>query len=209
MTSSPLTAADLLVSLHDIDLEKNAMKTVIMATGYCFEKPNVFTHEVLALVLQQLVERDPLPILIMRTVMQSLSMFPTLLGYVITILNRLVQKKVWLADKRVWDGFVRTCDKTEPQSLLTLLRLDPPQLREVFHSVPRLRTSLLNLVLSYGESDRSGISPEIMQVLTTEPVKEVSAPPPPPVEARQQHLEHVVKMESDDRGQSPGQHVGE
>ena len=69
-TSSPLTPADLLVALHDIDLEKNQMKTVISATGYCFSQPAVFTHEVLALVLQQLVERDPLPILIMRTVMQ-------------------------------------------------------------------------------------------------------------------------------------------
>ena len=205
MTSSPLTAADLLVALHDIDLEKNQMKTVINATGYCFAQPNVFTHEVLALVLQQLVERDPLPILIMRTVMQSLSMFPTLLGYVITILNRLIQKKVWLADKRVWDGFIRTCDKTEPQSLLTLLRLEPPQLREVFQSVPRLRTSLLNLVLSYGEADRSGISPDIMQVLTTEPEKrETSAPPEPMQQQQHPHLEHVIKIENEP-GHSPSQ----
>jgi len=176
LSTSPLGPADLLVALHDIDLEKNEMKTVIRATGFCFAQPQIFTQEVLALVLQQLMERDPIPTLLMRTVIQSLSMYPRLLGFILNILSRLIRKQVW-TNKRVWEGFIRCCQRTEPQSYSILLQLQPPQLRDVFEMAPRLRVSLLNLVMSYNEADRSGLSAELMEVLTTEPEKR--EPPPP------------------------------
>jgi len=175
-TASPLTPADLLVALHDVDLDKNDMKTVIKATGFCFAQPQVFTQEVLALVLQQLMERDPIPTLLMRTVIQSLTMYPRLLGFVLNILSRLIGKKVW-HNKRVWEGFIRCCQRTEPQSYSILLQLQPPQLKDVFEMAPRLRVSLLNLIMSYNEADRQHLSQELMLVLTTEPEKKEAIPP--------------------------------
>lgn len=41
---------------------------VSVATGLCFAEKTVYTQEVLAVVLQQLVEQTPIPILYMRTV---------------------------------------------------------------------------------------------------------------------------------------------
>ena len=64
------------------------------ATNLCFGEKKVYTQEVLALVLQQLMEQSPLPTLFMRTVLQALSMYPRLLGLVLNILQRLILKQV-------------------------------------------------------------------------------------------------------------------
>ena len=64
------------------------------ATNLCFAERKVYTQEVLALVMQQLMEQNPLPTLFMRTVLQALSMYPRLLGLVLNILQRLIKKEV-------------------------------------------------------------------------------------------------------------------
>lgn len=64
------------------------------ATNLCFAERNVYTSEVLAVVMQQLMEQNPLPMLLMRTVIQSLTMYPRLGGFVMNILSRLIVKQV-------------------------------------------------------------------------------------------------------------------
>lgn len=64
------------------------------ATNLCFGEKNVYTSEVLAVVMQQLMEHSPLPMLLMRTVIQSLTMYPRLGGFVMNILSRLIVKQV-------------------------------------------------------------------------------------------------------------------
>ena len=54
----------------------------------------MYTSEVLAVVMQQLMEQSPLPMLLMRTVIQSLTMYPRLGGFVMNILSRLILKQV-------------------------------------------------------------------------------------------------------------------
>lgn len=54
----------------------------------------MYTSEVLAVVMQQLMEQSPLPMLLMRTVIQSLTMYPRLGGFVMNILARLIMKQV-------------------------------------------------------------------------------------------------------------------
>lgn len=54
----------------------------------------MYTSEVLAVVMQQLMEQSPLPMLLMRTVIQSLTMYPRLGGFVMNILSRLIPKQV-------------------------------------------------------------------------------------------------------------------
>lgn len=66
----------------------------IAATNLCFAEKNVYTSEVLAVVMQQLMEQSPLPMLLMRTVIQSLTMYPRLCGFVMNILSRLIVKQV-------------------------------------------------------------------------------------------------------------------
>ncbi|XP_005107741.1 symplekin [Aplysia californica] len=161
---SPLTPVELLVALHNIDSTKCDMKTIIKAANLCFSERNIYTQEVLAIVMQQLMEQEPLPTLLMRTVIQSLSMYPRLIGFVLNILQRLIVKKVW-KQKKVWEGFIRCCQRAKPQSFQVLLQLPATQLKEVFEVCPDLREPLLAHVESFTENQKSHINKAVMAVL--------------------------------------------
>jgi symplekin len=62
----------------------------------CFADKQAYTQEVLAVVMQHLMEVTPLPTLLMRTVIQALSLYPRLIGFVMNILQRLILKQVCL-----------------------------------------------------------------------------------------------------------------
>ncbi|XP_049643197.1 symplekin isoform X2 [Suncus etruscus] len=145
---SPLNPGELLIALHNIDSAKCDMKSIIKATNLCFAERNVYTSEVLAVVMQQLMEQSPLPMLLMRTVIQSLTMYPRLGGFVMNILARLIMKQVWKYPK-VWEGFIKCCQRTKPQSFQVILQLPPQQLAAVFDKCPELREPLLAHVRSF------------------------------------------------------------
>uniref|UniRef100_A0A3P8RYG9 Symplekin scaffold protein n=1 Tax=Amphiprion percula TaxID=161767 RepID=A0A3P8RYG9_AMPPE len=161
---SPLTPGDLLIALHNIDSTKCDMKSIIKATNLCFGEKNVYTSEVLAVVMQQLMEQSPLPMLLMRTVIQSLTMYPRLGGFVMNILSRLIVKQVWKYPK-VWEGFVKCCQRTKPQSYSVLLQLPPAQLTSVFERCPEMREPLLLHVHSFTPHQQAHIPASIMAVL--------------------------------------------
>ena len=92
--SGSMSPADLLIALHNIDTAKCDMKTVMLATGICFKEKSVYTMEVLTIVLQQLMEQKDIPTLLMRTVIQSVALYPPLIGFTMNILQRLIVKQV-------------------------------------------------------------------------------------------------------------------
>ncbi|KAJ8266595.1 hypothetical protein GJAV_G00132310 [Gymnothorax javanicus] len=161
---SPLTPGEFLVALHNIDSTKCDMKSIIKATNLCFGEKNVYTSEVLAVVMQQLMEQNPLPMLLMRTVIQSLTMYPRLGGFVMNVLARLIPKQVWKYPK-VWEGFVKCCQRTKPQSFTVLLQLPPAQLSSVFERCPEMREPLLQHVHSFTPHQQAHIPASVMAVL--------------------------------------------
>uniref|UniRef100_UPI0037E7222D symplekin isoform X1 n=1 Tax=Semicossyphus pulcher TaxID=241346 RepID=UPI0037E7222D len=192
---SPLTPGDLLISLHNIDSTKCDMKSIIKATNLCFGEKNVYTSEVLAVVMQQLMEQSPLPILLMRTVIQSLTMYPRLGGFVMNILSRLIVKQVWKYPK-VWEGFVKCCQRTKPQSYSVLLQLPPAQLTSVFERCPEMREPLLLHVHSFTPHQQAHIPASIMSVLEVN--KKPEPKPEEPVvedEVTDEDINMIHKME--------------
>ncbi|KAJ8916157.1 hypothetical protein NQ315_016296 [Exocentrus adspersus] len=169
---SPITPTDLLVSLHLIDANKADLKTVMKATSVCLQEKQVFTQEVLAVVLQQLMDRTPLPTLLMRTVIQGLTSYPRLSGFVMNILQRLILKQVW-KQKVVWEGFIKCCQRTKPQSFAVLMQLPAPQLTEALNICPDLREPLREHLLTFTEAQRVHI-PAATQEIVLGPY---SAPP--------------------------------
>ncbi|XP_034740815.1 symplekin isoform X2 [Etheostoma cragini] len=182
---SPLTPGDLLIALHNIDSNKCDMKSIIKATNLCFGEKNVYTSEVLAVVMQQLMEQSPLPMLLMRTVIQSLTMYPRLGGFVMNILSRLIVKQVWKYPK-VWEGFVKCCQRTKPQSYSVLLQLPPQQLASVFERCPEMREPLLQHVLSFTPHQQAHIPNSTMLVL--EANKKAEPKPAEPVMEKEMEL---------------------
>ncbi|KAJ8898989.1 hypothetical protein K2173_008491 [Erythroxylum novogranatense] len=113
-----LTPAEVLIAIHGIDPDRDGipLKKVTDACNTCFEQRQIFTQQVLAKVLNQLVEQIPLPLLFMRTVLQAIGAFPALVEFIMEILSRLVSKQAAVTDLEVsevvgWICKVCTNDK--------------------------------------------------------------------------------------------------
>ena len=201
---SPLTPSELLIALHNIDSNKCDMKTIIKATGLCFTEKHVYTSEVLAVAIQLLMEQNPLPTLLMRTVIQSVSVYPQLIGFVMNVLQRLILKQVWKQEK-VWQGFIKCCQRTKPKSFQVLLQLPAPQLRSVFASSPEFKTELRQHIESFDVSQRNLIPQSIMDAIfkenrseDAEPAKQVNEDSTSNSNPPQEESPDAVKKEPDE-----------
>lgn len=142
-TGPALTPAEVLVAIHGIDPERDhiPLSMVKDACAVCFQQRTVFTQQVLAKVLNQLVEQTPLPMLFMRTVILAVGSFRSLVSFVMEILSRLVSKQIWKWPN-LWIGFLKCADQTQPHSFPVLLQLPAPQLEKALHKHPNLRVPL-------------------------------------------------------------------
>ncbi|KAH9292804.1 hypothetical protein KI387_042014, partial [Taxus chinensis] len=155
-TGPALTPAEVLIAIHGIDPERDAipLKKVTDACTACFEQRDVFTQQVLAKVLNQLisdsnwyllfvqVEQTPLPLLFMRTVIQAIGAFPSLVEFIMEILSRLVSKQIWRFPK-LWVGFLKCAYQTKPHSFHVLLQLPAAQLENALNKNSVLRAPLI------------------------------------------------------------------
>ncbi|XP_007026695.2 PREDICTED: uncharacterized protein LOC18597540 [Theobroma cacao] len=139
-----LSPAEVLIAIHGIDPERDGipLKKVTDACNACFEQRQIFTQQVLAKVLNQLVEQIPLPLLFMRTVLQAIGAFPALVDFIMEILSRLVSKQIWKYPK-LWVGFLKCALLTKPQSFSVLLQLPPPQLENALNRTAALKAPLV------------------------------------------------------------------
>ncbi|KAL8487780.1 hypothetical protein ACS0TY_024198 [Phlomoides rotata] len=147
-TGPALTPVEVLVAIHDISPERDSLplKKITDACSACFEQRTVFTQQVLAKALNQMVDQTPLPLLYMRTVIQAIDAFPTLVNFVMEILSKLVNRQVWRMPK-LWVGFLKCISQTQPHSFQVLLQLPSPQLESALNKYPNLRgplTSFMN-----------------------------------------------------------------
>lgn len=144
MPSGPvLTPPEVLIAIHGIDPDKDGipLKKVTDACNACFEQKQIFTQQVIAKVLNQLVEQIPLPLLFMRTVLQAIGAFPALVDFIMEILSRLVNKQIWKYPK-LWVGFLKCAQLTQPHSFNVLLQLPAAQLEGALNKIPALKAPL-------------------------------------------------------------------
>lgn len=162
--SLPISAIELLVALHNLDTTKVEIKFVVKATSLCLAEKDCYTQDVLAIVLQQLVNLTPLPTLLMRTVIQSLTLYPRLSGYITNLLQRLIPKQVW-RQKVIWDGFLKCCQRLKPNSFPVLMTLPPQQLMDALDTCPELRQPMIDHANSLIESQSGAVSKITMDIL--------------------------------------------
>ena len=92
------------VKCYILILRKNWKPLLVFpACSLCFAEKTIYTQEVLAVVMQQLMEMNPLPTLLMRTVIQSLATYPKLSGFVMNIMQRLITKQVRKSSGKPWN----------------------------------------------------------------------------------------------------------
>ncbi|CAG4961516.1 unnamed protein product [Colias eurytheme] len=88
-----VTPEELLVALHLIDPNKADLKYIIKATALCFAEKNVYTQDVVSAVLQRLAEEQDTPVLMMRSVLQALTLYPALGPLALNILQLLIDRE--------------------------------------------------------------------------------------------------------------------
>ncbi|XP_058454907.1 symplekin [Malaya genurostris] len=160
----PITPAELLIALHTIDTSKVELKWVVKATSLCLAEKETYTHDILGNVVQQLVELTPLPTLLMRTVIQSLTLHSRLAGFITNLLQRLILKQVW-KQKVVWDGFLKCAQRLAPQSMGILIQLPSAQLQDALNICPEFREPMLEHAREIMEHQIGHVSQDRMDVL--------------------------------------------
>lgn len=143
--SELLTPAELMVLLHYSEKEIG-VKSAMEAIGICFQMTDVFRSEILAVVMQQIMDEPVLPVLFLRTVIQAVTTYKTLVNFVsTTLLSRLITKKIW-TNAPLWEGFIRCAKAIAPASFGALLQLPKDQLRELVDKQPSLKSGLRDYV---------------------------------------------------------------
>ncbi|KAJ7733250.1 Symplekin tight junction protein C terminal-domain-containing protein [Mycena maculata] len=143
--SELLTPAELMVLLHDAEKEIG-LQSAKEAISVCFSMTDVFRSEILGVVMQQIMDEPVLPVLFLRTVIQAVTTYKSLVGFVsTTLLSRLITKKIW-TNPRLWEGFIWCAKVIAPASFGALLQLPKDQLRELVDKQPSLKSGLRDYV---------------------------------------------------------------
>lgn len=141
-----MTAPELLVALHALDPAKDSipLKRILEAVSLCFTPGlhDVFPPDMLAVALQQMVEQSPVPLLFMRSVIQTAHIAPQLHGFIIDLLSKLVLRQIWKTDARLWEGVLRCAKQLAPRSFAVYLQLPAAQLKEALSQSPDLTAPL-------------------------------------------------------------------
>jgi symplekin len=118
---------------------------------------DVFTPDALAVALGQLSEQTPVPLLFMRSVIQTAGAIPKLQPFIIDVLVKLVLKQVWKTDAKTWEGVLRCAKQLVPRSFAVYLQLPAAQLREALVQAP----DLVGPLAAYANTD--AVRPRIAQ----------------------------------------------
>ncbi|KAF9975521.1 hypothetical protein BGZ73_000825 [Actinomortierella ambigua] len=150
-----LTPSELLIELHKME-NVVGWKIACEAMDICFAHPEIYRSEVLAVILQQLLDQPSIPALFMRTVIQAITMYKNLVGFANSmVLSPLVQKKIWTVPV-LWKGFIRCARLMSPTSSSVLATLPKPQLKDVYAAEPSLREPVEAYVKARSSGRRVG-----------------------------------------------------
>ncbi|KAJ6235313.1 symplekin-related [Anaeramoeba flamelloides] len=133
--------------LHNISFNtEEEKKKIITAIEICvIKQKKIFNQEVLAGVIQQMIDQSSIPPLFMRTLIRFYQSYPKTGEFVASILKKLIRKRVW-KDKNLWVGFKFAIIQVKKFSYGLLLSLPAKQLEEIFQSNDELKKSLIKYV---------------------------------------------------------------
>ena len=72
--------------------------------------------------------------------------------------------QVW-KEPKIWDGFIKCCERCYPQSYKVLLQLPPAQLEFFFSTRPQMRETLLVHVQNFTDAQRAHVPSKTTEVL--------------------------------------------
>ncbi|CDZ97637.1 mRNA cleavage and polyadenylation factor II complex, subunit PTA1 [Phaffia rhodozyma] len=178
--SEQFSPAELMVLLHHCEKD-SGLKATRDAIDICFSMTDVYRSEVLAVVMQQIVDEPELPTLFLPTIIKSVRTYKSLTGFVSTsLLSRLITKKIWTSPQP-WEGFFRCARVLGMASYGALLQLPREQLKEIVSRPDgkALKAGLRDFVLKKAGGNTNRLPawfPEVFAEDPSTPTSNVSEP---------------------------------
>lgn len=152
--ANQLGSIDLLIHLHNAE---NAvpLKRCLEATQLCISMASVFHPDILSAAIQRMssIPNKPLPTILMRTVIEAVSIHRRAIGpFVANLLRQLASsptRRIW-ADPKTWEGFVRLVRLMTPVSFSAIILLPVEQVRKIIEIAPEIKTDLSTYVSKQG-----------------------------------------------------------
>ena len=69
-------------------------------------------------------------------------------------------------EKKVWEGFIKCCQRTKPTSCQVLLQLPAEPLKEVFEAAPEMMLEMRDYVKGFTTSQRDHIPADVLELIT-------------------------------------------
>jgi hypothetical protein len=158
----PLSRSHLLVLLHRINYEayKIPLKLLVETISLCLASKEEFNSDVIKDALNILLEdrTEPLPIVIMRTVILSSQSLPEIKKFSLaTVIPTLIQRKIWITAPTIWDGIAHAVkamigSRDSDLTIKSLLSLPLTQLRSVLKVATNVHGHMAKVL--------KGLSPE-------------------------------------------------
>ncbi|KAI5189579.1 hypothetical protein NECID01_0602 [Nematocida sp. AWRm77] len=101
----------------------------------CFRKPEIFTDRIVSLGLTSMIEREPLPELLLQTVSQALALFPNMKPFVISVL-KTEWKRFFVHSKAQMVSILKQLDNSATELLLSF---DEDVLVQLVHASSKLQ----------------------------------------------------------------------
>jgi len=168
MVAGPVSPHELLVHLHNVELRTEEYKFIIKAIHMCLIEKSIYTPEVIVGVINVLLDQKHFPPLMMRTLIEALIQYPRMSSYVMSVLQKLIKKRAW-NDRQTWQGFVKCCQRLNPQSFQIILMLQPAQLRSVFQIAPDIRIPLLTYMDKFTVQEKQHLPREVIEIIEKVP----------------------------------------
>jgi len=146
LRSKIIQSTELLLRIHNLSpvISSPLLVNVKILIEFCLQQ-SIFNDEKLALVLQRLSQKRPIPILFLRTLIQILLIYPTLNKFSLKILYRMIHANVW-GSLSLWQGFIRCCKMCQPYSLKIICILPRTEFKRVLQNNTDLAEPLLRLI---------------------------------------------------------------
>lgn len=142
-----ITPVEFMITVHNFKKDVTDLKTIMICISICLAEKKIFTQQVLQIVVSCLLDQTSLPITLMRTVMQILSLYPEMEKFVLSVLQKLILKKVWKLPK-LWQGFAKCCEMLKEKSFTVIHQLPQDSIDNLFKIVPGLKNDYIDYLKS-------------------------------------------------------------
>lgn len=162
-----LPVGDLIVQLHLIEAPEQ-LKKVIASLEYCLSRISVVKADVLSAALTQLADRNPLPKLFLRTVIQVIETRKNLRKFVLDLISHVLRTNSSIFSDTLWKGCLIALKLLHPESMAVVFSLPFNRFEMVvafYRKNPKTLPFLSHLKRYADSPDATGVTTQQRQLL--------------------------------------------